>query len=110
MLLSGLDNHEAGLGAMAESLAPNQQGRPGYEGYLRPDAISLAERLGAAGYRTLFSGKWHLGLAAEQDPTRVRAVHAHSVANAAGPAQTYGTKAGCAQVHTPGTGGSGVTG
>ncbi|HEX8055815.1 MAG TPA: sulfatase-like hydrolase/transferase, partial [Novosphingobium sp.] len=68
MLLSGLDNHEAGLGTMAESIAANQKGQPGYEGYLRPDAASLAERLGAAGYRTLFSGKWHLGLAPEQDP------------------------------------------
>jgi len=68
MLLSGLDNHQAGLGSMAESLAANQRGRAGYEGYLRPDAISLAERLGAAGYRTLLSGKWHLGLAPDQDP------------------------------------------
>ncbi|MDB5726205.1 MAG: arylsulfatase [Novosphingobium sp.] len=68
MLLSGLDNHQAGLGAMAESLSPNQQGRPGYEGYLRPAAASLAERFGAAGYRTVFSGKWHLGLTPEQDP------------------------------------------
>lgn len=70
MLLSGLDNHEAGLGAMAENTAPSQRGRPGYEGYLRPDAATLAEMLGAAGYRTLLSGKWHLGLAPEQDPSR----------------------------------------
>lgn len=69
MLLTGLDNHEAGLGAMAESLAPNQQGKAGYEGYLRADTASLAERLGPREYRTLFSGKWHLGLTPEQDPS-----------------------------------------
>ena len=68
MLLSGTDNHKAGLGSMAELLAPNQKGQPGHEGYLRADVASLAELLGAGGYRTLFSGKWHLGLAPAQDP------------------------------------------
>ncbi|MHA6768830.1 arylsulfatase [Sphingobium ummariense] len=68
MLLSGTDNHKAGLGSMAELIAPNQKGKPGYEGYLRDDVASLAELLGAGGYRTLFSGKWHLGLAPSQDP------------------------------------------
>ena len=29
MLLSGTDNHFAGLGSMGESLAPNQEGKPG---------------------------------------------------------------------------------
>src|SRR3546814_124428 len=68
MLLSGTDNHLAGLGTMAEMIRPNQQGKPGYEGYLRRDVATLAERLAAEGYRTLFSGKWHLGLTEEQDP------------------------------------------
>lgn len=68
MLLSGTDNHRAGLGTMAEMIRPNQQGKPGYEGYLRSDVATLAERLGASGYRTLLSGKWHLGLTPGQDP------------------------------------------
>ncbi len=68
MLLSGTDNHLAGLGTMAEMIRPNQKGKPGYEGYLRRDVATLAERLGANGYRTLLSGKWHLGLTADQDP------------------------------------------
>lgn len=68
MLLSGTDNHIAGLGTMAELIRPNQQGKPGYEGYLRRDVATLAERLSVTGYRTLFSGKWHLGLTEEQDP------------------------------------------
>ena len=68
MLLSGTDNHLAGLGSMAETLAPNQKGQPGFEGYLRPDVASLAERFKAGGYRTLYSGKWHLGLTPEQNP------------------------------------------
>jgi arylsulfatase len=68
MLLSGTDNHKAGLGSMAELLAPNQKGQAGHEGYLRPDVASLAELLTSGGYRTLFSGKWHLGLSPTQDP------------------------------------------
>lgn len=70
MLLTGTDNHLAGLGTMAEIIRPNQAGKPGYEGYLRPDVPTLAERLAAGGYRTLLSGKWHLGLSPEQDPSR----------------------------------------
>lgn len=68
MLLSGTDNHLAGLGTMAEMIRPNQKGKPGYEGYLRSDVATLAERLATGGYSTLFSGKWHLGLTPEQDP------------------------------------------
>jgi arylsulfatase A-like enzyme len=68
MLLTGSDSHRVGLGNMPESMAPNQVGKRSYEGYLRADAPTLAERLSAAGYRTLFSGKWHLGVAPEQDP------------------------------------------
>ncbi|MPS68679.1 arylsulfatase [Novosphingobium aerophilum] len=68
MLLSGTDNHRAGLGSMAELTAPNQKGQPGYEGYLSRDVASLAERLAAGGYRTLLSGKWHLGLTPDLDP------------------------------------------
>ena len=35
---------------------------------MRSDVATLAERLSGGGYRTLFSGKWHLGLTPEQDP------------------------------------------
>lgn len=70
MLLTGLDNHEAGLGAMAEARAANQRGRPGYEGSLRADNATIAELLMANGYRTHFSGKWHLGMNPEQAPHR----------------------------------------
>lgn len=68
MLLTGTDNHRAGLGNMAELIAQNQRGKPGYQGYLSANVVTLAERLGAVGYRTLFSGKWHLGVSSEQDP------------------------------------------
>jgi hypothetical protein len=39
---------------MPASMANNQVGKRGYEGHLRADGITLAERLFVAGYRTLF--------------------------------------------------------
>jgi arylsulfatase A-like enzyme len=61
MLLSGNDNHVAGLGNMAEFLTENQTGQPGYEGHLNKRVASLAEVLRSGGYHTYMSGKWHLG-------------------------------------------------
>ena len=61
MLMTGNDNHEAGLGNMAELLTANQRGKPGYEGQVNERVATLAERLRAVGYHTLLSGKWHLG-------------------------------------------------
>jgi arylsulfatase len=61
MLLSGNDNHVAGLGNMGELLTKNQIGKPGYEGHLNDRVVSLAEVLRDGGYHTYLSGKWHLG-------------------------------------------------
>ena len=55
-LLTGLYPHKAGIGHMGTNL-----GLPSYQGYLRDDAATIAERLRGSGYRTLMSGKWHVG-------------------------------------------------
>ncbi|WP_339671032.1 arylsulfatase [Dasania marina] len=68
MLLTGVDNHKAGLGNMEEELAPNQKGQPGYEGYLNKRVVTVASLLRDAGYNTYMAGKWHLGLADHSSP------------------------------------------
>lgn len=54
-LLSGLYAHQVGIGQMTNDL--NQ---PGYRGDLSRNAVTLAEVLKTAGYRTYMAGKWHV--------------------------------------------------
>ncbi len=66
MLMSGVDSHLAGIGAIAPT--PNQVGQPGYEGYLNDRVHSVAKLLRDAGYATSMTGKWHLGFTPERLP------------------------------------------
>src|SRR3954466_11946516 len=68
-LLTGLFPHQTGIGQMSEE--PNDTasfhwGTRGYQGYLNKNCVTLAEVLGAAGYHTFMSGKWHLGMHGEE--------------------------------------------
>jgi arylsulfatase len=68
MLLTGVDHHLAGIGAPTGRTAPNQQGKPGYEGHLNDDVVTVATLLRDAGYHTYMAGKWELGHAPEHRP------------------------------------------
>ncbi len=59
-LLTGLYPHQAGIGHMM-----GDWGKPGYRGFLNDRCATIAEVLRLAGYRTVMSGKWHVG---EQRP------------------------------------------
>lgn len=74
MLMSGTDNHLAGVGSLHELLADNQRGQPGYQGHLAREIVSLPTILQASGYRTYMTGKWHLGQTDELSP-KTRGFH-----------------------------------
>jgi len=67
MLLTGLDNHKTGIATIPEVLPAEQVGKPGYSMALEPSVLTIADRLRDKGYRTLMSGKWHMGEEANEN-------------------------------------------
>ncbi|GGG86151.1 arylsulfatase [Parapedobacter pyrenivorans] len=64
-LISGLYPHQTGIGHMtnpSENFEVHDYDVPGYRGELSQQTNTLAEVLKTAGYRTLMTGKWHLGM------------------------------------------------
>ena len=70
MMISGTDNHLAGMGTNAEGITDQQRGKPGYEGFLNNRVASVAQTLVDAGYETFMAGKWHLGEEPEHWPNK----------------------------------------
>ena len=62
-LLTGVYQHQAGMGHMTKD-----RGLPSYSGTILPNVPTLAERLRRGGYRTMMTGKWHLGTEPKQSP------------------------------------------
>lgn len=64
-LMTGLYPHQAGIGHMTN---PSENPKiydyelPGYQGFLSKNSVTIAEVLKSAGYTTLMTGKWHLGM------------------------------------------------
>lgn len=67
MLMSGMDNHQAGVGAMATK-AMYPENSPYYQGAMTDRTQSIAARLAELNYHTYVAGKWHLGEEPGQDP------------------------------------------
>jgi arylsulfatase A-like enzyme len=60
-LLTGNDNHVAGIGIMSEVSYPAVANLPGYAGHLSDQVVTIPEILRENGYHTYTAGKWHLG-------------------------------------------------
>jgi len=79
MLLSGNDNHIAGMGRQ-----DLQTSEFGYEGRLTDRIIPIPALLKGAGYHTYMAGKWHLGNTAESNPHRKGFEHSFVLIEGAG--------------------------
>lgn len=66
-LLTGLYNHEAGMGNMVTSSGGEIKPGP-YQGFLNENCVTIAEVLQEAGYSTYMAGKWHVGERPEHWP------------------------------------------
>ncbi|MDF1658607.1 MAG: sulfatase-like hydrolase/transferase, partial [Verrucomicrobiales bacterium] len=68
-LMTGLHPHETGIGWMTEPAGSTRGDKepPAYQGHLNDACVTVAEVLGASGYATYMTGKWHLGYDEEED-------------------------------------------
>ncbi len=69
MLLTGIDNHLAGVANIPEAIPPEQSDHPNYQGVLSPQVETIESKLLSSGYHTYMSGKWHLGHKPHERPS-----------------------------------------
>ena len=90
-LLTGLYNHQTGIGLMTADLH-----LPSYQGELNNECVTMAEVLKPAGYHTLMCGKWHV---AHDDPEYLNDKHDWPLQR--GFERYFGTIAGAGSYYDP---------
>jgi arylsulfatase A-like enzyme len=81
MLLTGNNNHVAGMGQQAAPAAWRHT--HGYEGHLSDRVAPFPRLLREAGYHTASTGKWHLGDAREHSPPAAGFVRSYQLTHGA---------------------------
>lgn len=69
MLMTGVNNHRAGVGNIIEMIPDEFLDSPSYQGTLSTNTVTVATLLRDAGYHTYMAGKWHLGHSPELLPS-----------------------------------------
>jgi len=70
MLLTGMDNHQVGMGTLVETVTAEMRSSPGYSMLWRENQKTVASLLSTAGYQTYVTGKWGIGEAGANLPNR----------------------------------------
>jgi len=70
MLMTGMDNHQVGMGTLVETVTEEMQSHPGYSMRWDADQTTIASLLSNAGYRTYVTGKWGIGETGANLPNR----------------------------------------
>lgn len=70
MLLTGMSNHQVGMGTLVETVTDEMRTFPGYSMVWEPDQETLATFLSEAGYQTYVTGKWGIGATGANLPDR----------------------------------------
>ena len=61
-LMTGRHPHQVGIGHMTAPPNKPLEFQGAYQGYLNDNCVTIAQVLRQAGYHTLMTGKWHLGV------------------------------------------------
>lgn len=70
MLMTGMDNHQVGMGTLVETVTPEMQKYDGYSMKWKKDQKTIASLLSEAGYQTFVAGKWGIGKTGANLPNR----------------------------------------
>ena len=68
MLLTGMDNHQVGMGTLVETVTEEMRALPGYSMLWTEGQTTIASLLSDAGYQTYVTGKWGIGKAGANLP------------------------------------------
>ncbi len=61
MLMTGMDNHQVGMGTLVETVSDRMRAAPGYSMRWNADQKTIGAMLSAEGYQTYVTGKWGIG-------------------------------------------------